>query len=63
MGAPRLEKSGHGDLLAHLDVRVPTRLSDEQKRLIQELAALDPPDAHQADDDERGFFGRRKKRK
>lgn len=39
-GVPRLRSSQRGDLLVHVDVRVPTRLDDEQERLLRELAAL-----------------------
>ena len=39
-GVPRLRSTTRGDLHVHVDVRVPTRLDDEQERLIRELAAL-----------------------
>jgi molecular chaperone DnaJ len=39
-GVPRLRSSQRGDLHVHVDVRVPTRLDDEQERLLRELAAL-----------------------
>jgi molecular chaperone DnaJ len=39
-GVPRLRSSARGDLLVHVDVRVPTRLDDEQERLLRELAEL-----------------------
>jgi molecular chaperone DnaJ len=39
-GVPRLRSSARGDLHVHVDVRVPTRLDDEQERLLRELAAL-----------------------
>ncbi|HEY8300263.1 MAG TPA: molecular chaperone DnaJ [Jatrophihabitans sp.] len=39
-GVPRLRSTQRGDLLVHIDVRVPTRLDDEQERLLRELAAL-----------------------
>ena len=39
-GVPRLRSTQRGDLLVHVDVRVPTRLDDEQERLLRELAAL-----------------------
>jgi molecular chaperone DnaJ len=39
-GVPRLRSSTRGDLHVHVDVRVPTRLDDEQERLLRELAAL-----------------------
>lgn len=37
LGMPRLNKSGKGDLLAHARVRLPDRLSDEQRALFEQL--------------------------
>jgi len=39
-GVPRLRSSTRGDLHVHVDVRTPTRLDDEQERLLRELAGL-----------------------
>ena len=39
-GVPRLRSTARGDLLVHVDVRMPTRLDDEQERLLRELAEL-----------------------
>ena len=39
-GVPRLRSSTRGDLHVHVDVRTPTRLDEEQERLLRELAAL-----------------------
>jgi molecular chaperone DnaJ len=39
-GVPRLRSTQRGDLLVHVDVRVPTRLDEEQERVLRELAAL-----------------------
>ncbi len=39
-GVPRLRSSARGDLLVHVEVRTPTRLDDEQARLLRELAEL-----------------------
>jgi molecular chaperone DnaJ len=39
-GVPRLRSSARGDLYVHVDVRTPTRLDDEQERLLRELAGL-----------------------
>jgi molecular chaperone DnaJ len=39
-GVPRLRTSQRGDLHVHVEVRVPTRLDDEQERLLRELASL-----------------------
>ncbi|HQP44428.1 MAG TPA: molecular chaperone DnaJ [Thermoanaerobaculales bacterium] len=58
-GMPHLDSKRRGDLHVHLKVVVPRRLSDEQRRLIAEVAAaggdgidLDP---------QRGFFDRLKR--
>ena len=48
LGVGRLHAGGRGDLHVHVDLRVPTRLDDEQERLLRELSALrgeERPDA------------------
>lgn len=37
LGVPRLNGSGRGDLWIHLDIRVPKKLSREQRRLMEQL--------------------------
>ncbi len=37
LGAPRLQGSGRGDLFVHIDVRVPAKLTREQRRLFESL--------------------------
>lgn len=45
-GVPRLHGRGHGDLVVQVSVVTPTRLSKEQRRLMQELAkTLDTAEA------------------
>ena len=39
-GVPRLRSTARGDLFAHIEVRTPTRLDEEQERLLRELAEL-----------------------
>jgi molecular chaperone DnaJ len=39
-GVPRLRSSARGDLYVHVEVRTPTRLDDEQDKLLRQLAAL-----------------------
>ncbi|MFL6130301.1 MAG: molecular chaperone DnaJ [Mycobacteriales bacterium] len=39
-GVPHLRGVGRGDLHIHVTVKTPTRLDDEQERLLQELARL-----------------------
>jgi molecular chaperone DnaJ len=54
-GVPRVNSSGRGDLYVHIDVRVPEKLSKEQRRLFEQLReAL--PSAGQAR--EKGIFDR-----
>jgi molecular chaperone DnaJ len=38
-GLPRFGGGGHGDLYVHLQVRVPERLTDRQRRLFEQLKA------------------------
>ncbi len=49
--------SERGDQIVSIKLRVPTRLSDEQRRLVKELAAASGETLHT---DERGFFGKLK---
>jgi len=37
-GLPRMHDKGKGDLYVHIDVKIPKRLTREQKKLIEELA-------------------------
>ena len=40
-GMPKLRKSGqHGDLYVKLEVRLPTELNDEQRKLFEQLRRL-----------------------
>jgi molecular chaperone DnaJ len=36
-GVPRLQGSGRGDIIVHIDVRVPAKLTREQRRLFESL--------------------------
>jgi molecular chaperone DnaJ len=70
-GVPHLESRGRGDLHVRINVVVPARMSDEQRRLIEQLSAHDPPAGHAAPPEEEspeeaattGFFRRKKRRK
>ena len=56
-GVPFLRQSGRGDHIVVTRVVVPTRLTDQQRKLFQDLAkALDPEEGSSEQDD--GFFGR-----
>lgn len=37
LGVPRLNSHGRGDLVVHVDVRVPEKLSREQRKLLEQL--------------------------
>ncbi|HEV7204805.1 MAG TPA: molecular chaperone DnaJ [Jatrophihabitans sp.] len=39
-GVPKLRSTARGDLFVHVEVRTPTRLDEEQERLLRELAEL-----------------------
>jgi len=41
-GVPILNSSGRGDLYIHLDVRVPSKMTREQRRLIEQLGEMLP---------------------
>ena len=52
-GIPRLNGGGRGDQLVQVDVWVPTRLTDEERERVEELAAsknMEPPE------DDKGFW-------
>ncbi len=57
-GMPSLETGRRGDLLVQVEVRVPTRLTAEQRAEVQRLAGELGDDAYRDDDD--GFLGRLK---
>jgi molecular chaperone DnaJ len=37
LGVPRLQSSGRGDLFVHVNVKVPVKLSREQRKLLEQL--------------------------
>src|SRR4051812_21277250 len=64
-GMPRLRSSGrvdgHGDLMVHVDVAVPTSLTKEQTELLRQLAALrgeEQPDLAAGNRNGHGIFSR-----
>jgi molecular chaperone DnaJ len=59
-GMPSLHASRRGDLYVRLDVAVPSRLTDEQRRLLEELDGKIDDDAYAHDDEDEGFFHRLK---
>ena len=43
-GIPEVQGKGRGDLVVHIDVRVPTKLTRDQRRLFEELEDMLPAD-------------------
>jgi molecular chaperone DnaJ len=59
-GMPSLHGSRHGDLYVRLDVAVPTRLSDEQRSLLEDFDRRTTPATYASGEDDEGFFERLK---
>ncbi len=55
---PSLDTGRRGDLLVHVGVRVPHRLSDEQRAAVARLDEELDADAYRADAEDEGFFAR-----
>jgi molecular chaperone DnaJ len=55
-GVPALRGRGRGDLIVHVDVQIPKKLTSRQRELLEELATITPTidDKH----DKRSFFER-----
>jgi DnaJ-class molecular chaperone len=54
-------QGGRGDLYVRLDVAVPTRLTDEQRLLLEDFGRQAGPETYEPKDDEdEGFFRRLK---
>ena len=58
LGMPSLETGRRGDLLVHVGVRVPRRLSEEQRLALQRLDEELDAEAYRADEEDEGFFSR-----
>lgn len=57
LGVTHLRSSGRGDLIVHLDVKTPTKVTPEQEALLRELATLrgeERPEGRLASLEERG---------
>ena len=52
-GVPVVNGSGRGDLYVHVDVRIPTRLTRDQRKLLEQLRETLPVDNAPA---EKGLF-------
>ena len=59
-GMPSLSGSRAGDLYVRLDVAVPTRLSEEQRALLEDFDRRTTPDTYAAGQDDDSFFKRLK---
>jgi len=56
-GVPLVNGAGRGDLIVHLEVRTPTKLSREQRRLLEQLRETLPSEA---EPQEKGIFDKLK---
>jgi molecular chaperone DnaJ len=59
-GMPSLHGSRSGDLYVRLDVAVPTRMSDEQRELLEDFERSTTPETYAPGQDDDGFFQRLK---
>ena len=55
LGVPHVNGSGRGDMFVHLDVRIPTKLSREQRKLFEQLRDLLPAENEPS---EKGILGK-----
>jgi molecular chaperone DnaJ len=53
LGVPHVNGSGRGDLFVHVDVRIPTKLSREQRKLFEQLGETLPAENEPS---EKGIF-------
>jgi molecular chaperone DnaJ len=57
-GMPSLHGSRRGDLYVRLDVAVPSRLGEDQRRLLEEFDRQTTDEDYAQDDEDGGFFSR-----
>lgn len=57
-GVPYMRGSGRGDMMVHVDVQVPTNLTEEQKRLLKEFARTLGDTSTGTGQVEKGLFGK-----
>lgn len=60
-GMPSLSGSRRGDLYVRLDVAVPTQMTEDQRRLLEDFGRQAGPDTYARDDEDEGGFFRRLK--
>ena len=53
LGVPRVNGSGRGDVVVHMEVRVPQKLSREQRKLFEQLCEMLPAEN---EPDDKGLF-------
>ena len=53
LGVPRLNGHGRGDLMVHVDVKIPSKLTREQRKLFEQLSGILPG---QSEMDGKGLF-------
>jgi molecular chaperone DnaJ len=58
-GVPALRGRGRGDLIVHVEVQIPKKLTQRQRELLEELSSITEVDDKQ---DKRSFFERMKAR-
>ncbi|PRQ10892.1 molecular chaperone DnaJ [Corynebacterium sp. 13CS0277] len=62
-GMPLLKRQGHGDLVAHFQVEVPTELDRQSRKLLEKVRDHRKEHPQVASHEEqRGFFGRKRRR-
>jgi molecular chaperone DnaJ len=59
-GMPSLNGDRKGDLYVRLDVAVPTRMTDEQRGLLEDFGRRSGPETYAGGDEDEGFFRRLK---
>lgn len=59
-GMPVLQGRGRGDLRLLVNVAVPRRLNEEQRRLLEQFEAEVDEETYKADEDDEGFFDKLK---
>jgi molecular chaperone DnaJ len=60
LGMPSVHGGQAGDLYIRLDVAVPTRISDDQRALLEDFDRRSGPETYSRGEDDEGFFSRLK---
>lgn len=59
-GMPMLRGTRRGDLHVRLDIALPTNMTEEQRRILEDFARQAGPETYLPEDDDEGFFRRLK---